>query len=394
MTGTRKKLMTTKRDYYEILGLSKSAGADDIKKSYRNLALKYHPDRVSADKKKEAEEKFKEMSEAYEVLIDPQKKANYDQFGHEAVDHSFKQGGFEWQDFHHFDDLKDIFGEVDISDLFRSFGMGGGDAYSGPRHRGSRRGSDLEYQIEISFEEAAFGCEKTITIPRHEACEECDGTGAKPGSKKERCSACGGHGQVSSSSGFFNVVRTCDRCGGEGVILKTPCIACGGRGRIRVKRNIKVKIPAGVDTGSRLRVHGEGEAGEKGGRRGDLYLVMHVQAHEIFERHESDIYCEVPVDFVTATLGGEVEAPTLEGKIKLKIPAGTQGGRSFRLRNKGIAHLHDYGRGDQLVKVQIDVPSNPTSEQKRILKELARASEKNPGPLAQSFMEKMKRLFR
>lgn len=387
--------MTTKRDYYEILGISKGASADEIKKAYRNLALKYHPDRVGADKKKEAEEKFKEMSEAYEVLIDPHKKSTYDQYGHSGVDNSFKQGGFEWQDFHHFDDLKDIFGEVDISDLFRSFGMGG-DSYGfggAVRRQGPRRGSDLEYQIEISFEEAAFGCEKTITIPRHETCEECGGTGAKPGSKKERCSACGGHGQVSSSSGFFNVVRTCDRCGGEGVILKTPCASCGGRGRVRAKRNIKVKIPAGVDSLSRLRVHGEGEAADKGARRGDLYLVMHVQAHEIFERHESDIYCEVPVDFVTATLGGEVEAPTLEGRIKLKIPAGTQGGRSFRLRNKGIAHLHDYGRGDQLVKVQIDVPSDPTSEQKRILKEFARASESNPGPLARSFVEKMKRLF-
>ncbi len=387
--------MTTKRDYYEILGISKSATADEIKKAYRNLALKYHPDRVTPDNKKAAEEKFKEMSEAYEVLIDPQKKAKYDQYGHEAVDSSFGPGGFDFrQDFHHVDDLKDIFGEVDISDLFRSFGLGGQFGGGGGRRGGQQRGSDLEYRMEISFDDAAFGGEKTIMIPRHETCEACGGTGAKPGSKKERCSACGGRGQVSSSSGFFNVVRTCDRCGGEGTIIKTPCTVCGGRGRVRAKRNIKVKIPAGVDTGSRLRVHGEGEAGERGAKRGDLYLVIHVKPHEIFERHEADIYCEVPVDFVTATLGGEVEAPTLEGKIKLKIPAGTQGGRSFRLRNKGIAHLHDYGRGDQLVKVQIDVPTNPTQDQKRLLKELAKASERNPGPLAQSFIEKMKRVFR
>lgn len=389
--------MTTKRDYYEILGVSKGATDSDIKKAYRNLALKYHPDRVSPDKKKEAEEKFKEMSEAYEVLIDPQKKATYDQYGHSGVDNSFKQGGFEWQDFHHFDDLKDIFGEVDISDLFRSFGIGGdvyGGSFGGGRRGGPRRGSDLEYRIEISFDDAVFGAEKTIAIPRYEVCGACGGTGAKPGSKRERCSSCGGRGQVSSSSGFFNVVRTCDRCGGEGTIIKTPCVSCGGRGRIKAKRNIKVKIPAGVDTGSRLRVHGEGEAGERGARRGDLYLVIHVRAHEIFERHGADIYCEIPVDFVTATLGGEVEAPTLEGKIKLKIPAGTQGGRTFRLRNKGIAHLHDYGRGDQLVKVQIDVPSNPTQEQKRLLREFAKASERNPSVLAQSFIEKMKRVFR
>lgn len=387
-----------KRDYYEILGIDKKATADDIKRAYRNLALKYHPDRVSLDKKKEAEEKFKEMSEAYEVLIDPQKKANYDQFGHQGVDNSFKQGGFEWQDFHHFDDLKDIFGGADIGDLFRSFGVGGdifGGSYGGgPRRGGPRSGSDLEYSIEISFDDAVFGAEKTIAIPRYETCQECDGTGAKPGSKRERCSACGGHGQVSSSSGFFNVVRTCSRCGGEGTILKTPCVSCQGRGRVKAKKNIKVKIPAGVDTGSRLRVHGEGEAGEKGGRRGDLYLVIHVRPHEIFERHDSDIYCEVPVDFVTAALGGEVEAPTLEGRIKMKIPAGTQSGKTFRLRNKGIAHLHDYGRGDQLVKVQIDVPTDLTSDQKKILKDFARASDKHPGPLEQSFVEKMKRMFR
>ena len=389
----------SKRDYYEVLGVSKKATDDEIKKAYRNLALKYHPDRVSADKKKEAEEKFKEMSEAYEVLIDAQKRANYDQYGHAGMEGAFKQGGFSWQDFHHFDDLKDVFGEMDLGDLFKSFGLGGGggDIFGGGggrRASGPRRGADLEFEIEISFEEAAFGTEKEISIPRYETCEECSGTGAKPGSKQERCPACGGHGQVSSSSGFFNIVRTCDRCGGEGVIIKTPCTHCDGRGRVRTKRNIKVKIPAGVDTGSHLRVHGEGEAGERSARRGDLYLLIHVRPHEIFERHESDIYCEVPIDFVTATLGGEVEVPTLEGKIKMKIPAGTQGGKIFRLRNKGIAHLHDYGRGDQLAKVQIDVPSYPTQEQKKVLKEFAKASDNHPGPLEQSFAEKMRKLFR
>ena len=388
----------SKRDYYEVLGISKGAKDDEIKRAYRNLALKYHPDRVSADKKKEAEEKFKEMSEAYEILIDPQKRANYDQYGHAGVEGAFKQGGFSWQDFHHFDDLKDAFGEMDLGDLFRSFGLGGdifGGGYeSKVRRGGARRGSDLEYRIEISFEDAAFGGKKTIAIPRYEACQECGGTGAKPGSKKERCPSCGGHGQVSSSSGFFNIVRTCDRCGGEGVIIKTPCQACGGRGRIREKKEIDVTIPAGVDNGSRLRLQGQGEAGEKGGRRGDLYLAIHVKPHEIFERHEADIYCEVPVDFATAVLGGEVEAPTLEGKIKMKVPAGTQSGKAFRLKNKGIAHLHDYGRGDQLVKVEIDVPDNVTSEQKRLLKEFAKASGQNPGPLSQSFVEKMRRMFR
>lgn len=391
--------MTTKRDYYEILGLSKNATADDIKKAYRNLALKYHPDRVSADKKKEAEEKFKEMSEAYEVLMDPNKKATYDQYGHAGVDSSFKGGGFDFrQDFHHFDDLSDW--GLNINDILASFGFGGGDIFGtgfetgGGRRGGPRRGSDLEYRIELSFEDAAFGGKKTIAIPRYETCEECSGTGARAGSKKERCPACGGRGQVSSSSGFFNIVRTCDRCGGEGSIIKTPCPVCGGRGRVRTKKEIEVNIPAGVDNGSHLRLQGQGEAGEKGGRRGDLYLAITVRPHEIFERHEADIYCEVPLDFVTAVMGGEIEVPTLEGKIKMKIPAGTQGGRTFRLKGRGIAHLHDYGRGDQLVKVQIDVPTDLTSEQRRLLKEYAKASGNHPGPLEQSFVEKMKRMFK
>ena len=390
--------MTTKRDYYEILGISKSAGADEIKKAYRNLALKYQRDRVPADKKKEAEEKFKEMSEAYEVLMDPQKKATYDQYGHEGVDTSFKQGGFSWQDFHHFDDVKDVWGQFDLNDLLRGFGFGSNmfsDSFEEDEGRGyaRRRGSDLEFRIEISFEDAAFGGEKTIAIPRYEACEVCGGTGAKPGSKTERCPDCGGHGKVSSSSGFFNVIRTCPRCGGEGTIIKTPCSACGGRGRVRTKRNIKVKIPAGVDTGSRLRIHGEGEAGEKGAKPGDLYILLEVRPHEIFERHDADLYCEAPISFVTAAMGGEVEIPTLEGKIMMRIPAGTQSGRVLRLRGKGIAHLHDHGRGDQLVRVQVDVPDDLTIEQRRILKDFAKASEKNPGPLSKTFIDKMRRIF-
>ncbi len=391
----------SKRDYYEILGISRSATADEIKKAYRNLALKYHPDRVSADKKKESEEKFKEMSEAYEVLMDPQKKALYDQYGHQGVDPSFSHkggGGFDFrQDFHHFDDLKDIFGGADVSDLLRGFGFGGdifGQSSGGQRHGGGRRGSDLEYQLEISFEEAAFGGEETITIPRYESCQECGGTGAKPGTKQETCRQCGGRGQVSASRGFFNLVQTCPACNGAGAVIKTPCPACGGRGRVKIKRNIKVKIPAGVDTGSHLRIQGEGEAGEKGGRHGDLYILIHVRPHELFERHEADIYCEVPISYATAVFGGEIEVPTLEGKVMMKIPAGTQAGRTFRLRNKGIAHLHDYGRGDELVKIQIDVPTDLTADQKKALKEYARVSDNGSGPLGKSFMDKMKKLFR
>jgi molecular chaperone DnaJ len=390
--------MANKRDYYEVLGLSKGAGADEIKKAYRNMALKYHPDRVASDKKKEAEEKFKEISEAYEVLTDPQKKANYDQYGHAGVEGAFKQGGFTWQDFHHFDDLKNAWGEVDISELLHGFGFGGdifgGGFSSSGRRGGSRRGSDLEYRLEVSFEDAVFGSEKNIVIPRYEACDECRGTGARPGSKPERCSACGGRGQVSSSNGFFNMVRTCPRCGGEGSIIKTPCTNCNGSGRTKTKRNIKVKIPAGVDSGSRLRIHGEGEAGARGGERGDLYLAIYVESHPIFERHESDLYCEVPISYPVAALGGEVEVPTLSGKILMKIPSGTQSGKIFRLRGKGIAHLHDRGIGDELVKVQVEVPTDLSSDQKRILREFAKASGDSSGPLSRSFMEKMRRMFK
>jgi len=384
-----------KRDYYEVLGISKTATSDEVKKAYRNLALKHHPDRVAPEKKKESEEKFKEISEAYEVLIDKEKRAHYDQYGHAGVQDAFKQGGFQWQDFHHFDDLKDIFGGADVSDLLRQFGFGGGfGGASTGRRGGARRGSDLEYQFEIPFDEAAFGGEETITIPRHETCEDCRGTGAKAGSKKERCPECGGQGQVRASNGFFNIVQTCQRCGGEGSIIKTPCPSCNGRGRVKTKRNIKVKIPAGVDSGSRLRIHGEGEAGERGGPRGDLYILIYVKPHELFERHGADIYCEAPISYVTAVLGGEIEVPTIEGKIMMKIPPGTQGGKQFRLRNKGIAHLHDYGRGDQIVKVQIDVPTDLSQAEKSALKDYAKVSEGYKGPLAKTFIDKMKRMFR
>ena len=386
-----------KRDYYEVLGLSKTATSDEIKKAYRNLALKYHPDRVAPDKKKDAEEKFKEMSEAYEVLIDAKKRAEYDQYGHAGVEGQFKHGGFQWQDFHHYDDLKDIFGGADVSDLLRGFGFGGdvfGGAQGGGRRGGARRGSDLEYQMEITFEEAVFGAKKKISIPRYETCAQCNGTGAKPGSRQDRCSQCGGQGKVRASNGFFNVVQACDKCGGEGTITKSPCQACNGRGRVKTKTEIEVTIPAGVDTGSRLRLTGQGEAGQRGASRGDLYILLHVKSSEIFERHESDIYCEVPISFPIAVFGGEIDVPTIDGKINMKIPAGTQGGRLFRLRNKGVAHLHDYGRGDQIVKVQIDVPMDLNQDEKRMLKEYAKVSAEERGPLAKSFVEKMNRMFK
>lgn len=386
----------SKRDYYEILGLSRSATGDEIKKAYRNLALKYHPDRVTADKKKEAEEKFKEMSEAYEVLIDPNKKTTYDQYGHAGVDSSFRPGGFDMgQDFHHYDDLRDW--GININDILQSFGFGGdifgGGFEGGARRSGRSRGSDLEYRIEISFEDAAFGGNKTVAIPRYETCEVCGGSGAKPGTRKETCATCGGRGQVVTTSGFFSMATTCPKCGGSGEIIKYFCPSCGGKGRVKAKRTLKINIPAGVDTGSRLRLHGEGEAGHRGGSRGDLYIVIYVKDHEIFERHGSDIYCEVPISYVTAVFGGEVEVPTLEGKVMMKVPPGTQSGNVFRLKAKGIPHLQDHGKGDEMVKIQVEIPTDLTSEQKKILKEYAKVSGVNTGPLSRSFMEKMKRLF-
>lgn len=386
-----------KRDYYEILGIGRNATQEEIKKVYRHLALKYHPDRVPADQKKEAEERFKEISEAYEVLSDPEKRAAYDRYGPAGLEGVFKSGGFTWQDFTHFDDLKDIFGGFDLSDLFRGFGFDTDvfeEVWTGGGRRGPRRGADLRYSLEIEFKEAAFGTEKPITIWRYELCGECDGSGAKKGSKRESCSACGGRGQVYTQAGFFSISRTCERCGGEGSVIKAPCGACGGRGRVKTKRSIKVKVPAGVDSGLRLRISQEGEAGEKGGRRGDLYVVINVKPHEIFERHNSDIYCEVPISFTTAVFGGEIDVPTLESKVKMKIPPGTQSGKIFRLRGKGIAHLNGYGRGDELVKVQVETPTSLTREQKRLLKEFARVSGEVQGPLSKSFMDKMKKLIK
>jgi molecular chaperone DnaJ len=391
--------VATKRDYYEILGVAKAATADEIKKAFRALALKYHPDRVQADKKKEAEERFKEISEAYEVLMDPKKRSLYDQYGHAGVDQTFRPGGFDFrQDFTHFEDLKDIFGGFDISELLRGFGFGG-DIFGGYETAGrgraaARRGYDLEYGLQISFNDAVFGAEKSVAIPKRETCATCGGSGAKPGTRPEKCPTCKGRGSVVSSNGFFSMATTCPKCRGGGEVIKTPCPSCGGRGTVKVTKHIKVKIPPGVDSGSRLRIHGEGEPGERGGRAGDLYMVISVEPHPIFERHGVDIFCEVPIGFTTAALGGEIEVPTVDGRAMMKIPAGTQSGKVFRMRGRGMAHLHDYGKGDELVKVQVEVPTTLSPEQRNILKEFAKASGRDTGPLSKSFVEKMKRLFK
>jgi len=385
--------MSTKRDYYEILGANKSASLDEIKKAYRELALRYHPDRVPAEQKKEAEEKFKEISEAYAVLSDSQKRALYDQYGHSGIDQKYA--------------YEDIFKGADFNSVFQDlgdFGVGGGlfeeifsdlgfDVFGGRRgssRRAASRGRDLEIAEAVTLEEASSGTEKTITVPRYEPCTACSGTGAKPGSKKVACSQCKGAGRLVVSNGFFQMTQTCPRCRGEGSLIQTPCADCRGEGRTKVTRNIKVKVPAGVDTGSTLRIRGEGEAGTAG--RGDLYVVIEIKPHALFERHRNDLLTELDVSVSLAILGGEVEVPTLEGKVKMKIPAGTQSGRIFRLKEKGMPDLHGRGPGDELVKVNVQIPTQLNSEQRRLIEEFAKASGESRD--TDGLKEKIKKVFR
>jgi len=367
-------MMSTKRDYYEILGAKKSATLDEIKKAYRELALRFHPDRVPHEQKKEAEEKFKEISEAYAVLSDSQKRGLYDQYGHSGIDQKYA--------------YEDIFKGADFNSVFQDlgdFGLSGGlfeqifsdlgyniSGSSSRSRRGGRRGRDLQIAVSITLEEAASGTEKTITVPRYETCSVCGGSGAKPGTKKTTCSQCRGSGRTVVSNGFFQMAQTCSRCGGEGSVIQAPCPECRGEARTKVTRHIKVKIPAGVDTDAQLRVRGEGEAGSAG--KGDLYVVIEVRPHPLFKRHDNDILSEINISFTQAILGSEIEVHTLDGKVKMKIPAGTQPGVIFRLREKGIPDLHGRGQGDELVKVNVDIPSRLSSEQRRLIEEFTKIS--------------------
>ena len=368
-----------KRDYYEVLGVSKNVSQDEIKKAYRKSALKYHPDKNPGNK--ESEEKFKEATEAYEVLKDSQKRAAYDQFGHSL---GGGLGGFEGFG-RESGGFSDVFSEV-FEDIFET----------GPRRRAARpaRGSDLQYELEVSFKDSAFGIDKTIKIPREEVCNNCNGNGAKPGTGKRRCSTCGGTGQIRISQGFFSLARTCNRCGGEGETIEAPCPTCRGSGRVRVERKIEVKIPPGVEDGMRLRVSGEGEAGIRGGPRGDLYVLIHVQPSDIFERHNNDLICEIPITFIQAALGSEIEVPTLDGRATIKIPPGTQGNKVFRLKGKGMSSVRGYAKGDLHVRVIVEVPTNLNPRQKALLEEFARASGEDVNPMSKSFMDKIKDAFK
>jgi len=385
-------MMATKRDYYEILGVKKSATLDEIKKAYREMALRYHPDRVPHEQKKEAEEKFKEISEAYAVLSDSQKRALYDQYGHAGIDQRYAyEDIFKGADFSSvFEGLSDFgFGENLFDEIFSDLGF---DIFGGRGRRGARarRGHDLEVAIDIALEEAATGVERTITLPRYESCSTCEGSGVKPGTKKITCSQCKGSGRSVRGGGGFYIEQPCSRCGGEGSIIQTPCANCHGQGRVKVARKIKVKIPAGVDTDSHLRIRGEGEAGTAG--RGDLYVIIEVRQHPVFTRHDNDILTEINIGLSKAILGGEVEVSTLDGKVSMKIPPGTQSGKIFRLREKGIADLHGRGKGDELVRVNVEIPTRLTSEQRKLIEEFARLSGEDIDK--ESFTDKIKKAFK
>lgn len=368
----------SKRDYYEVLGVSKSATKDEMKKAYRKLSKQYHPD---INKDPDATDKFKEISEAYEVLTDDQKRAQYDQFGHTDPNQGF--GG------------SDFGGGFGFDDIFSSI-FGGGGRRRDPN--APRQGADLQYTMTLSFEEAVFGKDTTIEIPREETCDTCNGSGAKPGTKPETCKHCNGSGQlnVEQNTPFGRIVnrRVCNHCSGTGKMIKHKCSTCGGAGKVQNRKKISVKIPAGVDDGQQLRVSGQGEPGFNGGPSGDLYVVFQVRSHEFFERDGDDIYCEMPLTFAQAALGDEVEVPTLHGKVKLKVPAGTQTGTKFRMKGKGVANVRGYGQGDQHIIIRVLTPTNITEKQKELLRDFAEISGGLPDEHEESFFDKVKRAFK
>lgn len=373
---------TVSKDYYEILGVGRDASADDVKKAYRQAALKFHPDR-NPDNKEEAERKFKEASKVYQVLSDADKRAQYDRYGEAAFEGpGAGAGGFDFSSAFASGAFEDVLG-----DLF-------GDFFGGGRRSRSRaqRGDDLRYDLEISFEEAARGCEKQIAIPRTVTCETCTGSGGKPGTQPQPCGACNGAGQVRFQQGLFQIAKTCGSCNGEGKINRNPCGDCRGAGRKRSMREIKVKVPAGVDNGSRLKLRSEGEAGQRGGTSGDLYVVLSVHEHEIFHRDGANIVCQRPLSLVDACLGAEVDVPTLDGIVKLKIPAGTQHGKVFRLSGKGVSDLRRGGnvRGDQYVAVQIEIPTKLSKKQRNLLEQFNQESAEHSESLVSVFANKIR----
>ena len=365
--------MAQKQDYYEVLSVSRNASDEEIKKAYRRLAMKCHPDRNPGDKA--AEERFKEASEAYQVLSDAERRAQYDRFGHRA----FEQGaGFDFSGAGFEDVFSDIFG-----DFFGTRGRG----------RARSRGEDLRYDLEIKFEEAIFGADKVINVPRLATCTSCSGKGTKGGVDRTQCPACRGSGQLRFQQGFFTIAKTCGQCNGQGTVIRDPCRECGGSGVVQKTQGLSIKIPGGVDTGSRLKLRGEGESGRNGGPPGDLYVVITVREHALFTRQDHHIICEVPISFPQAALGAEIDVPTLHGKIKMKIPHGTQSGSIFRLKGKGAPDLRGSGHGDELVRVLVETPRKLTGRQRELLEEFARSSGEEVNPLAKGFFDKVKEMF-
>ena len=368
-------------DAYEILGVSRSASVEELKSSYRKLAMKYHPDRNPGDQ--EAEEHFKEISQAYDILIDPEKRAAYDRYGYAA----FQGAGAGGRGFHDpFDLFREVFGSGGGGIFEHFFGGGGSAAEQG-------RGADLRYDLEIKLEEAARGVEKEIEIRKTGRCSACGGSGGGPGAHLHTCPTCRGRGQVIASRGLFQVAQTCPRCQGAGETYDHPCRVCRGEGRAEVTSRIKLKIPAGIEDGSRLRSTGNGEAGVRGAGSGDLYVVIHIREHNVFSRDGDDLFCEVPIPFVTATLGGEIDVPTLDGKASVKIPAGTQSGTVFKLRHKGMPHLRGSGHGQLLVRVAVEVPTKLTAAQRAKLEEFAGSCGDHNTPITKSFLERAKEFF-
>jgi len=370
----------SKRDYYEILGVAKTATDKELKKAYKRLAMKCHPDRNPDDAS--AVDKFKELQEAYDVLGDEQKRGAYDQYGHAGVDQSRGGGGPQ--------DFGDVFGDM-FGDIF-----GGGGGGGRGRQRGPARGADLRYNMELTLEEAVKGVSKDIQVPSLQGCDDCHGSGAKKGTSAHTCGTCHGQGQVQMRQGFFAVQQACPTCRGKGKIIKDPCRTCYGEGRYEKTKTLAVKIPAGVDTGDRIRLTGEGEAGETGAPKGDLYVQVHVKEHAIFERDGNNLYCEVPISFSNAALGGDIEVPTLDGKVKLKVASETQSGRMFRLRGKGVKSVRSHSTGDLICKVVVETPVKLTEHQRKLLREFDEAvngSSKEHKPKAQGFFDGVKNFF-
>ena len=371
---------TVKRDYYEVLGVSRTAGDQEIKSAYRKLALQYHPDRNPDNP--EAEERFKECSEAYAVLADAEKRARYDRFGHAGVGAAAGQGF----DATVFNDFQDIFG-----DLFGFGDMIGQGA--GRRRSRAQRGADLREDLTLEFEEAVFGVTKQVQVRRHEECEQCKGSGVAPGKSPVTCTTCGGRGQMRYQQGFFSISRTCSTCGGSGKLIVDPCSQCRGQGRVTRDRTVTVKVPAGVEEGARILYSNEGEAGVYGGPPGDLYIVLHAKEHAFFERNGKDLYCALPISMSQAALGAEIQVPTLEGEEKLKIPEGTQTGSHFKLKNKGVPVLNGRGRGDLFVEVKVQTPSKLTKRQRELLQELHTTLSIENKPVSRSLLNRVKEIF-